>query len=232
MKIKAIIYFLMFIVLGMWMLNFNVYAESDSEDGEEVEIKEMAVYLTTESIFDGRVNDIYAGLTQAGAEQFWDVTYIDEIREDDMEDTISKFCEMGFSLIFLSGNKYNDLVIKLGEKYPLTYFCLLNGTACGYNYFSIISAPPLYSARYTGYEVIGFDKAVISKSLNKKKEREFRSFMAINDNRYSLENNTVYYNDYLNSYVFISSQSDFYKMISRALRLFDKGKFSYFIAVV
>ncbi|MDD6435982.1 MAG: BMP family protein [Clostridiales bacterium] len=106
---------------------------TDEGSGMKVEDLKVALILNG-SITDGSWNANGYNALKANADELgFEMAYVENVQEADMEANIRDFCENGYNLIIGHGGQFEDPIMNVAPNYPDVKFFVYNGTVCADN---------------------------------------------------------------------------------------------------
>ena len=69
----------------------------------------------------------YNSLMDAAEQMGWETAYTDALEVSAFADSITSYCDLGYDLIFATGNEFQDAVKAVAPNYPDVCFALING---------------------------------------------------------------------------------------------------------
>ncbi|MCQ2452538.1 MAG: BMP family ABC transporter substrate-binding protein [Oscillospiraceae bacterium] len=117
----------MALLLAMLLL-FGLTACGSKTEEERTEY--TIAMVCSSSINDGGWGEsCYHSMVEAADSLGWKTDYKDSVPDSESYDAIKDFCLQGVTMIYATGEQYNDVVLQLAEEYPDVAFALLNGFA-------------------------------------------------------------------------------------------------------
>lgn len=99
--------------------------DTASDDGGKVYKIAM---VTSAPITDGGWSAAcYTAMMDAVEGTDWESAYTDNLEVSGFADAITSYCDLGYDLIFLAGNEFQDAVKSISPNYPDVNFAVLNG---------------------------------------------------------------------------------------------------------
>lgn len=99
-------------------------AASDGGDGKVYKV----AMVNDSPISDGGWGaSCYNAMMDAAEAMGWETAYTDEIDVSGFADAITSYCDLGYDLIYLAGNQFQDACISVAPNYPDVNFAILNG---------------------------------------------------------------------------------------------------------
>ena len=91
--------------------------------------------LKVAMLLSGTINDAgwnqsaYTGLVRAADEFGIETAYSESVQQPDFEAVMRDYADKGYDIIICHGNQFADAALLVGQEYPDSFFCVVNGNS-------------------------------------------------------------------------------------------------------